>query len=117
VQCDYETRVPDYGAIEVPPRCPACGALVRPRVVLFGEMLPEAALERLHRHSRRGFDAVISIGTTSVFPYIAAPVYEARRAGIPTIEINPGESEVSGIVDQRLRQRAAVALPDLWARL
>jgi NAD-dependent deacetylase len=80
-------------------------------------MLPAAALARLERQVRRGFDAVLSIGTTSVFPYIAGPVHEARRAGIPTIEINPGESEVSDIVDCRLRQRAAVALPQLWARL
>jgi NAD-dependent deacetylase len=117
IQCDYETRVADYSAIEVPPRCPDCGALVRPRVVLFGEMLPEDALERLYQQARRGFDVVLSIGTTSVFPYIAGPVHEAKRAGIPTIEVNPGASEVSGIVDNRLRARAAVALPDIWARL
>lgn len=115
--CRYETWVTDYSAIAVPPRCPDCGALVRPRVVLFGEMLPEAALERLYRQARCGFDAVLTIGTTSVFPYISAPVHEAKRAGIPTIEINPGESGVSGVVDQRLVQRAAVALPDIWSRL
>lgn len=117
IVCDYETRVKDYSAIEIPPRCPDCNGLVRPRVVLFGEMLPEQALEQLHRHARQGFDAVLTIGTTSVFPYIAGPVHEARRAGVPTIEINPGDTEVSGIVDCRLRQRAAVALSDLWARL
>lgn len=117
VQCAYATWVTNYAVIEVPPRCPECGALVRPRVVLFGEMLPEDALDKLYRQFRQGFDAVLSIGTTSVFPYIAGPVHEARRAGIPTIEINPGESEVSAVVDCRLRQRSAVALPDIWARL
>jgi NAD-dependent deacetylase len=117
VSCDYEAWADDYSGIEVPPACPRCGGLVRPRVVLFGEMLPDAALARLSRQARRGFDTVLSIGTTSVFPYIAEPVHEARRAGIPTIEINPGESEVSAIVDCRLRQRAAVVLPQLWAQL
>jgi len=101
----------------VPPRCPKCDALVRPRVVLFGEMLPGAALDALDREMQRGFDAVLSVGTTSAFPYIAGPVYEARRNGVPTIEINPGESEVSSLVAHRLRHRAAVAMRDIWAQL
>ena len=33
-----------------------------------------AALAVLERELRSGFDLVVSIGTTSVFPYIAAPV-------------------------------------------
>jgi NAD-dependent deacetylase len=117
VQCDYDTWVTDYSAIEIPPRCPKCGALVRPRVVLFGEMLPEAALESLYQQFQRGIDLVLSIGTTSVFPYIAGPVHQARRAGIPTIEINPGDSEVSAIVDHRLKQRAVIAMQNIWEQL
>jgi NAD-dependent deacetylase len=117
IQCDYDTWVTDYSAIEIPPRCPKCTALVRPRVVLFGEMLPEAALEALYQQFQGGIDVVLTIGTTSVFPYIAGPVQQARRAGIPTIEINPGDTEVSLIVDHRLKQRAAVAMQNIWARL
>jgi NAD-dependent deacetylase len=60
---------------------------------------------------------VLSIGTTSVFPYIAAPVAMAARQGLPTIEINPGQTEVSGLVRHRIRERAAVALPALLACL
>lgn len=117
VQCSYQAWVADYNAIEIPPRCPECGALVRPRVVLFGEMLPEAALDALYKQLQRGFDVVLTIGTTSGFPYIAGPVHEARRAGIPTIEINPGETAVSAVVDYRLKQRAATAMRDIWAKL
>ena len=57
-----------------------------------------------------GFDAVFSIGTTSVFPYIAEPILDARRRGALTVEINPGASEVSHIVDYRLRAGAAEAM-------
>jgi NAD-dependent deacetylase len=60
---------------------------------------------------------VISIGTTSVFPYIAGPVIAARRAGRATIEINPGDSEVSHLVDLRLRTTAASALDAIWQEL
>jgi len=60
-------------------------------VVLFGEMLPMHAVNRLYEELEQGFDLVFSIGTTSVFPYIAGPVMEAKRIGIPTVEINPGQ--------------------------
>lgn len=117
VHCGAEREVADYAGLKVPPNCDRCGGLERPRVVLFGEMLPEPALDRLYGLLGEGVDAVLSIGTTSVFPYIAAPVLMARRQRIPSIEINPGHSEVSGLVDLRIRERAAVALPALVQRL
>jgi NAD-dependent deacetylase len=60
-------------------------------------------------------DLVMSIGTTSVFPYISGPVKQAARMGVPTIEINPGESEVSSLVRVRIPERAAAVLPRLQA--
>jgi NAD-dependent deacetylase len=81
--------------------------------VLFGEALPEAAVETLQRELRRGFDLVFSVGTTSVFPYIAAPVLDARRRGRPAVEINPGLTEVSEVVSHRLALGAADALSAL----
>jgi NAD-dependent deacetylase len=85
-------------------------------VVLFNEMLPTSAVAALERELRRGFDLVVSIGTTSVFPYIAAPVELARRAGRDTVEINPGTTAVSHVVAHRVRTRAAVALEAIWQR-
>jgi NAD-dependent deacetylase len=117
VKCDYNIRVADYSGIEIPPRCPECGALVRPRVVLFGEMLPETALERLYQEYQKGVDMLFSIGTTSVFPYISGPVYQACQASIPTVEINPGNTEVSEVVQFRLRHRAAMVMTDIWSHL
>jgi NAD-dependent protein deacetylase/lipoamidase len=116
-RCAYRNTVEDYAALAIPPRCPDCGAIIRPEVVLFGEMLPEAAVAVFEREIRRGFDLVVSIGTTSVFPYIAAPVLLARRAGRDTVEINPGTTEVSHVVAHRIRNRAAVALDAIWRRL
>lgn len=112
-RCGWRAHVPDYAGLDLPPRCPECAALVRPEVVLFGEMLPTEAITRLEEELRRGFDAVFSIGTTSVFPYIAAPVRMARAWGAGTVEVNPGETEVSGVVDVRLRCGAAAAMDAL----
>ncbi|MGB5810459.1 MAG: NAD-dependent deacylase [Polyangiales bacterium] len=109
-QCGHRWRVRSYKGLDIPPSCPECASLVRPEVVLFGEMLPYDQTHLLQDQLTRGFDAVFSIGTTSVFPYIAQPVLDARRRGALTVEINPGASEVSAIVDYRLRAGAADAM-------
>ena len=109
-RCPWTERVADYSALELPPGCPRCSAVVRPEVVLFGEMLPSAAVDRLEDALRRGFDAVFSVGTTSLFPYVAAPVLLARSRGGRTAEVNPAETTVSDVVDVRLRCGAAAAL-------
>jgi NAD-dependent deacetylase len=111
--CGWESRVASYAELSLPPPCPRCRSVIRPKVVLFGEVLPDAAVATLTRELRRGFEVVVSIGTTSVFPYIAGPVVAASRAGIPTVEINPGESEVSSFVSHRIAARAAPALTAL----
>lgn len=109
-RCDYAVTVPDYGALDMPPSCPRCASLVRPRVVLFGEMLPSHAIQHLYAELDRGFDLVFSIGTTSVFPYIAGPVVQASQMGIPTVEINPTDTNVTRFVDYKLTSGAAATL-------
>lgn len=116
-QCHYRTETPDYGGLSGVPECPQCGGIIRPAVVLFGEELPARALLQLHGLVSRGFDLVIMVGTTAVFPYIVEPALRARYDGRPTVEINPGQSELSGFVDYRINARAAEALPALWERL
>jgi NAD-dependent deacetylase len=114
LNCEYARTVEDFSGLGLPPSCPECGGLVRPDVVLFGELLSEERVRVMQRELRRGFDMVFSIGTTSVFPYIAQPVLEASYMGTPTVEINPGETEVSHAVDYRLAMGAAEALGRIW---
>jgi NAD-dependent deacetylase len=114
-ECLREWWVQDYAHLQPPPRCEDCRGPVRPRVVLFGEALPPVAIEQLENAMAEGVDLVMSIGTTSVFPYISGPVVQAARMGLPTIEINPGESEVSSVVSVRIPERAATVLPRLQA--
>jgi NAD-dependent deacetylase len=116
-ECPHERTVTDFTGLAMPPACPTCGGLLRPDVVLFGEMLPERALQQLERVLNEGLDMVVSVGTTSVFPYIAGPVWWAQQQGIASVEINPGDTEVSRLVDHRLRLGAADALSALWQRL
>jgi len=115
-RCGWEQTVSDYSGLTLPPRCPNCQAIVRPKVVLFGEMLPTDTVERFYAEMEIGFDAVFSIGTTSVFPYIAGPIEAARRYGWATIEINPAATRVSSLVDVRLRMKAAEAMNAIWTQ-
>ncbi|MBX2799294.1 MAG: NAD-dependent protein deacylase [Myxococcales bacterium] len=115
--CPRRWRVPDYAELQIPPSCERCGALVRPEVVLFGEMLDPGNIHALTTALERPFDLVWSIGTTSAFPYIAAPVMMQARAGRPVVEINPGESDVSGLVTWKLRGGAADVMAALHSRL
>lgn len=112
--CPWRDTVDDFSALEIPPACPRCADVIRPDVVLFGEMLPEPAIEALSRELERGFDVVFSIGTSSLFPYIAQPVVTAGMRGVPTVEINPTDTFVSPYVAHRLRARAAASLDAIW---
>ena len=99
-------------ALEGIPTCAACGGALRPDVVLFGEMLPTAKIQRLHeRLLERPPDLILIAGTTAVFPYIAEPVLLAARRGLPTVEVNPEATPVSPHVRWSLRARGGDVLP------
>ncbi len=114
-RCRHAAEVADYAGFSPVPRCPDCGAVARPAVVLFGERLPARQLELYQRETARGFDVVFSVGTTSVFPYISAPVLDAHHWKKPSVEINPGDTDVSEFVTVKLRAGAAAALDAIWA--
>jgi len=114
MRCLYRRRVEDYSELTFPPRCPKCPGLLRPDVVLFGEPLSLERLMILFTELDEGFDLVFTIGTSSVFSYVAEPVRMAAQFGRPTVEINPGASEVSDLVDVKLTMRAAPALDAIW---
>lgn len=114
--CSHRAGVSSYAGLPVPPVCPQCGSVVRPEVVLFGEALDRDDTRRLYAGLVEGFDVVFSIGTTSVFPYIVEPVAWALRAGVPTVEINPAETQISPHVQYRLPVGAAAALDAVMAK-
>ena len=58
---------------------------------------------------------LFSVGTTSTFPYIAEPVLQAKWRGTPTVEINPGYSEITDVFNFKFFSGAAETLDALWA--
>jgi NAD-dependent deacetylase len=70
------------------PRCPACGGLLRPGVVWFGESLPEGELARA-RTAAEACDLFLSVGTShQVYPAAALPAL-AATAGAAVVVVNP----------------------------
>lgn len=116
-ECSWTQTVPDYAGLPALPRCPTCDAVVRPDVVLFDEVLPPAALSSLHAQLRQGFDVVVAVGTSAGFDYIAAPVVAACRAGVHTVEINPGQTPLSSLVSDKIAARAEPTLTALAVAL
>jgi len=91
VRCTRERTTQDAldAFHELPPRCD-CGALLRPDVVWFGEMLPEGALETAAQ-AISSADLLLVIGTSGVV-YPAAGLV-SLHSGL-SIEINPQPSNV-----------------------
>lgn len=101
----------------LPPKCRQCAGVLRPPVVLFEEMLPEQAIGTLYDEVRKGFEVVISIGTSASFPYIVEPLLRTRQAGGFTVEINPQRTDLSARVDVHLQGRALDVLPELLSHI
>jgi NAD-dependent deacetylase len=72
---------------ELPPRCPGCGAHLRPDVVWFGEPLPERELLRAVGASR-SCDLFLSIGTSGLVEPAASLPQVAYRSGAAVAVIN-----------------------------
>ncbi|NTV63960.1 MAG: NAD-dependent deacylase [Oscillochloris sp.] len=72
---------------DLPPRCPRCGAYLRPDVVWFGEMLPEAALQAAWA-AAEACDLFLSIGTSGVVEPAASLPRAALQAGASVAVIN-----------------------------
>jgi NAD-dependent deacetylase len=108
---------PDDGTEEgplPPPRCAACGALARPGVVWFGEMLPEAALAAAV-DAASACDVLLTVGTSGVV-YPAAEIPSvAARFGAVVIQVNPEPTPLDAVCAVNLRGPAAGVLPALVA--
>jgi len=95
-----------------PPRCPRCGAWLRPAVVWFGEMLDPTALDEAAAAAER-CDVMLVVGTSGlVYPAAGLPA-SARRAGADVITVNPEPTDLDELAAIRIRGRAAEVLPRL----
>lgn len=95
--------------ISIPPRC-ACGGLLRPAVVWFGEGLDGAVMDAAFEASSRA-DLMLVAGTSGVVQPAASLVSVAARAGAFVVEVNTVSTSLSTSADACLTGPAGVVLP------
>ena len=80
-------RLVDAG--EGVPRCPACGRVVKPDVVMFGELLPEDAIDRAFELARATQLLLVVGSALEVYPVAGLPL-ETLAAGGRFAIVNRG---------------------------
>ena len=77
---DFETIAEKVRADEIP-SCDKCGGIVKPRIVFFGEGLPEYDLSEAEREARKA-DLMLVLGTSlTVYPAAAVPELTLQCGG------------------------------------
>jgi NAD-dependent deacetylase len=90
------------------PHCPACGAILKPDVILFGEQLPQKAVFEAQQEARK-CDLVMVIGSSlEVLPVASLPM-QAIDHGAHLIIINNSPTY--------LNVRADIVLPEDVAKI
>jgi len=82
---------------ELPPSCDHCGSLVRPDIVLFGESLDAALMERAYR-SACAADVLVIMGAGNTGEPAASLAGYARENGALVVEIDVERTPVTGMV-------------------
>ena len=103
---DLEGR--DFGTFEVP-ACEACGGLLKPDVVFFGENVPRERVDAVHEHLQQA-DAVLVVGSSlmvySGFRFVQA----AAKAGLPVAALNRGRTRADELLAFKDERDCAEAL-------
>jgi len=94
------------------PQCKACGGLLRPDVVWFGESLPRAELEAAVE-AARACQVFFSIGTSGTVQPAASLAYAARNRGAVVVEVNAEPTPLTEKVDFALHGKSGEILPAL----
>lgn len=101
---------------ERPPRCESCSDVLKPDVVLFGEPLPQGAMQQAQRHARQA-DVFLAVGSSlSVQPAASLPQV-AQRHGATLVTINLEPTGLSATTDFKVLADVTEALPAIAAEL
>jgi NAD-dependent deacetylase len=114
-------RVPLEGVVaalrEAPaPRCPQCGAVLKPDVVMFGELLPSAAIAHAGELSRRAGMLLVVGSSLEVHPVAALPAETVSAGGALAI-VNRGSTPFDHLATVRIDAAAGETLAALAAAL
>jgi NAD-dependent deacetylase len=98
------------------PRCPSCGAVLKPDVVFFGELLPAAAIDRAFELAREARLLLVVGSALEVYPVAGLP-RETLDAGGELAIVNLGPTDYDGRAQVRVAAPAGEALEAVLAEL
>ena len=112
------TTVPfDEALARLPvPACPTCGRVLKPDVVMFGELLPQAAMDRAVRLAAEAGLLLVVGSSLEVYPVAGLPL-ETLAAGGRLAIINRGRTQFDGRADVCIDGGAGETLRALGQRL
>ncbi len=98
---------------DLDPRC-ACGGLLKPRTISFGQPMPEEETRRAFDEARR-CDLLLTVGSSLVVFPAADLVPTAKAAGARVILVNLSETPFDHIADVVIRGKAGTSLAAIAA--
>jgi NAD-dependent deacetylase len=122
---DYELEEPTQEQLEArpdlnqlvledPPACSSCShGFIRPNIVMFGELLPQGAMDDAI-DAVRSADVALVVGTSNIVQPAASLPIAASAAGAKVIEVNPNTTPLSEDADLYISGTARDVLPELY---
>ncbi len=105
-----------FSASRTPPRCGACGELMKPAVVMFGESLDPDTLVRAFAAAATA-DLVLSLGSSLVVTPAADVPLRAARRGVPYAIVNQGVTPHDELAELKIDADVSTVLPLAIAEL
>ena len=94
------------------PRCPQCGGVLKPNVILFGEQLPVRALTAARKAAARCDLMLVAGSSMEVAPSCDLP-FGAQRHGATVIMVNYEKTFVDDMVNLVIHDNVATVLPQI----
>jgi NAD-dependent deacetylase len=104
------------GEADVLPSCPACGGIVKPSSVLFGEALPPGVLAQA-RTCAAAADVFVVVGSSLVVYPAAYLPRHAKQAGATVVVVNLTPTPLDAQADLIIRARAGDVMTAVVAHL
>jgi NAD-dependent SIR2 family protein deacetylase len=98
----------DFSRFEVP-NCSACGGVLKPDVVFYGESVPRERVATAMQGVREA-DAMLVVGTSLMVYSGYRFAREAAAAGLPIATVNLGRTRADDLISLKVAQSCSAAL-------
>jgi NAD-dependent deacetylase len=109
-------RVLELLKVQAAPACPSCGAILKPDVVFFGELLPEDPIDRAFELVREAALLLVVGSALEVHPVAGLPLETLESGGAVAI-VNRGPTALDGRATLKVDESAAEVLGAVAAEL